>query len=198
MACTVRQQGHTSRTRMHSLIITKASFIGDSRSSRFNAPTVPMLYSSFSFIGVTAALLSSQQTDLNVYVYSMSKIAEVILACAPNCRYNLKRKIANMPPVTREWFEARKETIAASASAPIAKIWADPLTKKKFGSENTYKAFVNSNKYKDLVKQSGRSAPQPMISMRRALPAGWTLAFIRMVVLISCAQSISCHVSAHC
>lgn len=87
-----------------------------------------------------------------------------------------------MPPVTREWFEARKETLAASASAPIAKIWADPLTKKKFGSENTYKAFVNSNKYKELVKQSGRPAPQPVISMRRALPAGRTLAFLRLVM----------------
>ena len=93
-----------------------------------------------------------------------------------------------MPPVTREWFEARKETLAASASAPIAKIWADPLTKKKFGSENTYKAFVNSNKYRDLVKQSGRPAPQPVISMRRALPAGWPLAFFRLDMLASCAQ----------
>ena len=96
-----------------------------------------------------------------------------------------------MPPVTREWFEARKETLAASASAPIAKIWADPLTKKKFGSENTYKAFVNSNKYKDLVKQSGQPAPQPVISMRRGLPAGQTSAFLGLVVLVKCAKSLS-------
>ena len=77
-----------------------------------------------------------------------------------------------MPPVTREWFEARKETLAASAGAPVAKIWTDPLTKKKFGSENTYKAFVNSKKYKDLVKQSGQPAPQPAVSLRRFMPAG--------------------------
>ena len=87
-------------------------------------------------------------------------------------RYNLKRKIANMPPVTREWFEARKETLAASTGATVAKIWTDPLTKKKFGSENTYKAFVNSKKYKDLVKQSGQPAPQPAVSLRRVVPAG--------------------------
>ena len=77
-----------------------------------------------------------------------------------------------MPPVTREWFEARKETLAASAGAPVSKIWTDPLTKKKFGSENTYKAFVNSKKYKDLVKQSGQPAPQPAVSLRRVVPAG--------------------------
>ena len=49
----------------------------------------------------------------------------------------------------------------------MAKIWVDPLTKKKFGSENTYKAFVNSKKYKDLVKQSGQQAPEPIVSLRR-------------------------------
>lgn len=87
-------------------------------------------------------------------------------------RYNLKRKIADMPPVTREWFEARKETLAASTGAPVSKFWTDPLTKKKFNSENTYKAFVNSNKYKELVKQSGKPAPQPAVTLRRAIPAG--------------------------
>ncbi|CAL5221753.1 g4005 [Coccomyxa viridis] len=87
-------------------------------------------------------------------------------------RYNLKRKIANMPPVTREWFEARKETLAANTGAPVSKIWKDPLTQKKFSSENTYKAYVNSNKYKDLVKQSGKPAPEPAVTLRRAAPTG--------------------------
>ena len=77
-----------------------------------------------------------------------------------------------MPPVTREWFEARKETLAASSGAQVSKIWTDPLTRKKFSSENTYKAFVNSRKYKDLVKQSSQPAPQPEVTLRRALPAG--------------------------
>ena len=88
------------------------------------------------------------------------------------CRYNLKRKIADMPPVTREWFEARKETLAASTGAPVSKFWTDPLTKKRFNSENTYKAYVNSNKYKELVKQSGKPAPQPTVTLRRAVSAG--------------------------
>ena len=77
-----------------------------------------------------------------------------------------------MPPVTREWFEARKETLAANTGAPVSKIWKDPLTQKKFSSENTYKAYVNSNKYKDLVKQSGKPAPEPAVTLRRAAPTG--------------------------
>ena len=77
-----------------------------------------------------------------------------------------------MPPVTREWFEARKESLAASTGAPVSKIWTDPLTKKNFGSENTYHSYVNSNKYKDLVKQSGKPAPQPAVTLRQAVPAG--------------------------
>ncbi|KAK9914964.1 hypothetical protein WJX75_002998 [Coccomyxa subellipsoidea] len=85
-------------------------------------------------------------------------------------RYNLKRKIANLPPVTREWFEARKEKLASTTGTAVTKIWLDPLTKKKFGSENTYKAYVNSKKYKDLVKQSGKPAPEPAVSLRRAEP----------------------------
>lgn len=29
-------------------------------------------------------------------------------------RYNLKRKVAGLPPVTKEWFEARKEQLTLS------------------------------------------------------------------------------------
>ena len=84
------------------------------------------------------------------------------------CRYNLKRKIANLPPVTREWFEARKEKLASTTGTAVTKVWTDPLTRKRFSSENTYKAFVNSKKYKDLVKQTGLPAPEAAVSLRRA------------------------------
>ena len=47
----------------------------------------------------------------------------------------------------------------------------DPLTRKKFGSENTYSSYVGSRKYKELVRQSGQPAPAPVISMRRSVPA---------------------------
>ena len=46
----------------------------------------------------------------------------------------------------------------------------DPLTKKKFSSENTYNSYVSSNKYKELVRQSGQPAPQPVVTLRRAAP----------------------------
>jgi pre-60S factor REI1 len=86
-------------------------------------------------------------------------------------RYNLKRKIANLPPVTREWFDARKEKLAASSGTALVRTWMDPLTKKKFGSENTYNSYVSSKRYRDMVKQSGQPAPPPLISTRRSEPA---------------------------
>lgn len=80
-------------------------------------------------------------------------------------KYNLKRKVAGLPPVTKEWFEARKAQLASSATTvgPVQKVWVDPLTKKKFSSENTYQAHVRSKKYQDLVRKSGQPAPAPVI-----------------------------------
>lgn len=111
------------------------------------------------------------------------------------CSYNLKRKIAGLPPVTRDWYEARKAQLLASSATPVQKVraavgprlgrlplrsratatqhvaarlrgmqppapsalshpqlpnhapacvpqvWFDPLTRRKFYSENTYLAF---------------------------------------------------------
>ena len=88
------------------------------------------------------------------------------------CRYNLKRKIAQLPPVTREWFDARKEKLASTTGTAVTKTWLDPLTRKTFSSENTYKAYVNSKKYKDLVKQSGNPAPEALVKLRRAEAPG--------------------------
>ena len=83
-------------------------------------------------------------------------------------RYNLKRKVAGLPPVTKDWFESRKDLLTNSASGVQAqKIWTDPLTKRRFQSENTYNAFVRSKKYQNLVKESGKPAPQPFVSIKR-------------------------------
>jgi pre-60S factor REI1 len=86
-------------------------------------------------------------------------------------RYNLKRKVAGLPPVSREWFDARKAQLTSATTTPHQKIWYDPLTKRKFMSENTYRAHVNSKKYQDLVKQSGQPAPAPVITLKK-LDAG--------------------------
>jgi pre-60S factor REI1 len=54
----------------------------------------------------------------------------------------LKRKIAGLPPVTREWYEARKAQLLATSSAPVQRVWFDPLCKRKFYTENTYQTFI--------------------------------------------------------
>ena len=46
---------------------------------------------------------------------------------------------------------------------PNFQVWIDPLTKKKFMSENTYLAYTRSKKYTDMVKKSGQPAPEPVI-----------------------------------
>jgi hypothetical protein len=58
-------------------------------------------------------------------------------------RYNLKRKVAGLPPVTKEWFEARKAQLSTAAAAPHTKIWYDPLTKKKFQTQQTYQVWAH-------------------------------------------------------
>ena len=37
-------------------------------------------------------------------------------------RYNLKRKVAGLPPVTREWFDARKEQLNLAAGGNASKV----------------------------------------------------------------------------
>lgn len=82
-------------------------------------------------------------------------------------RYNLKRKVAGLPPVSKEWFEARRAQLQRSSEQrPLQRTWLDPLTCKKFGSENTYLSFVNSKKYKAMVKRSGKVAPQAIVVER--------------------------------
>jgi hypothetical protein len=47
-------------------------------------------------------------------------------------------QVAGLPPVTKDWFEARKAQLSTATSTPNAAIWFDPLTKKKFQTQNTY------------------------------------------------------------
>ncbi|PRW45252.1 zinc finger protein [Chlorella sorokiniana] len=82
-------------------------------------------------------------------------------------RYNLKRKIAGLPPVTREWYEVRKAQLLATSATPVQKVWFDPLTRRKFYSENTYLAFARSKKYQELVRKSGEPAPAPIVTLRK-------------------------------
>jgi hypothetical protein len=48
-------------------------------------------------------------------------------------------QVAGLPPVTKEWFEARKAQLTSAAAAPTsAKVWIDPLTKRRFQTQQTY------------------------------------------------------------
>ncbi|GBF90614.1 hypothetical protein Rsub_03186 [Raphidocelis subcapitata] len=82
-------------------------------------------------------------------------------------RYNLKRKVAGLPPVTKDWFDARKAQLASAAAAPTQRVWYDPLTRRKFMSEPKYREHVASKKYADLVKRSGAPAPAPVVMLKR-------------------------------
>lgn len=44
--------------------------------------------------------------------------------------------------MTRDWYEVRKAQLLASSPGPVHRVWFDPLTRRKFYSENTYLAFA--------------------------------------------------------
>lgn len=87
-------------------------------------------------------------------------------------RYNLKRKVVGLPPVTEEWFNARAEKILAAQRERDAKaakesektVWICPISKKKFSNEKTWDAWVQSKKFTQLMKKHGSSTvPEPII-----------------------------------
>ncbi len=89
-------------------------------------------------------------------------------------RYNLKRKVAGLPPVTKEWFEARRAQLVGSQAVASQglppghiRVWFDPLLRKTFRSEQTYLAHTKSNKYLEAVRKSGQPAPPPVISVKK-------------------------------
>ena len=74
-------------------------------------------------------------------------------------RYNLKRRVAGLGPVTREWFDTHRDKLSLGRSRQgvdggvdgnqdCTTVYFDPLSKKQFNTEAKYNEFVNSNKYK--------------------------------------------------
>lgn len=72
-------------------------------------------------------------------------------------RYNLKRRVAGLGPVTREWFDTHRDKLSLGRSRQgvdgfegnqDTTVYFDPLSKKTFNTEAKYNEFVNSNKYK--------------------------------------------------
>ena len=85
-------------------------------------------------------------------------------------RYNLKRRVAGLGPVTKEWFELHRDKLLSAASANTNKedvTYFDPLSRKSFNSESKYLEFTKSNKYKKLVKANGGVKPEPVLKPKQ-------------------------------
>ena len=68
-------------------------------------------------------------------------------------RYNLKRKVAELPPVTAENFKQRVLTQRAVAEEQT-KHEVCQVCKKHFSSENSYTSHLRSRKHKDKLAQT--------------------------------------------
>ena len=94
-------------------------------------------------------------------------------------RYNLKRRAAGLAPVGREWFEAHRKLVGGGGAGGGAdrgerEWWVEPLTGKRFTSEQTFRAFTQTKKYKDLVRRNGGRAPEPLRRARGGAPPAAT------------------------
>ena len=80
---------------------------------------------------------------------------------------------AGLPPVTTEWFEARRDQLESrqsKAQAEADKVFVCPLTNKRFQSEGTYESHTRTKKFKEALKKAKLTeAPPPKVVTR---PAG--------------------------
>lgn len=76
-------------------------------------------------------------------------------------RYNLKRKVANMPPVTAENFQERVLAQRAAAEQQLAdthSLTTCTTCNKKFSSANAYNNHLQSNKHQQAEKKAVAAA----------------------------------------
>jgi len=73
-------------------------------------------------------------------------------------RFNLKRKMINLPPVTMEQFNLKVAEIKKAEDVKDQKETVEcKVCRKKFSSENTYKTHVNSSKHKERAAAAERA-----------------------------------------
>lgn len=81
---------------------------------------------------------------------------------------------AGLPPVTAEWFEARKEQLSVAltqANNAADSLYICSLTNKKFQSEGTYETYTRTNKFKTALKKAGlKETPAPRVVQRQGRP----------------------------
>ena len=75
-------------------------------------------------------------------------------------RYNLKRKVAELPPVTAENF---RERVLAQRAVPTAEAKHEycQICKKHFTSENSYQSHIRSRKHKERETFVQKRAEEP-------------------------------------
>eukprot|EP01137_Pigoraptor_chileana_P002757 Opistho-2@42024 len=90
-------------------------------------------------------------------------------------RYNLKRKVAEMGPVTAENFDKRVLAQRADAAAAAKQQEYEGLCEacgKSYGTENAYNNHLNSKKHKDNAAKHAEAPKQPKKTAEKAADAG--------------------------
>jgi len=64
-------------------------------------------------------------------------------------RFNLKRKVAGLPPVTQEMFDKKVDALKVEATEEKNETFYCTICKKQYGSEKSLQAHLNSNKHKE-------------------------------------------------
>lgn len=83
-------------------------------------------------------------------------------------RYNLKRKVAEMPPVTAENFQERVLAQRAAADQQLSEAAATEscaVCNKKFSSANAYQNHLQSHKHQQAEKQALAAAQRKVEKM---------------------------------
>ncbi|KAJ3121469.1 hypothetical protein HK098_003642 [Nowakowskiella sp. JEL0407] len=86
-------------------------------------------------------------------------------------RYNLKRKVADLPPVSADQFVARVQTLQSKMQKEQEKLSFECSTcKKSYSSNNAYDNHLASAKHKDKVSASASRSVKPAQNSETVLP----------------------------
>ena len=81
-------------------------------------------------------------------------------------RYNLKRKVAEMPPVSAENFQERvlsHRAMAEAQSRPGKRHSHCELCRKHFSTDNAYQSHLRSKKHREVADERSRRAPSEQL-----------------------------------